>query len=261
MSFIGKLYERLEWLGIRPSRILAALRELRRYSRDYRAFSSKQTWQIVKHPYLFDRYQGAGSLGEYFFQDLYVARQVIELNPRRHIDVGSRIDGFAAHLACVREVEVLDIRPSPAAVDGISFWQVDISRLGPEWHGVADCASCLHALEHFGLGRYGDDLDPDGWIAGLAGLQAILAEGGILWLSVPVGMERVEFNAHRVFNPWTIHRQAEALGLSVEEFAFLAGPSFIVSENRQADYERLSHAHYSLALFKLKKGSVSSSGP
>jgi hypothetical protein len=69
--------------------------------------------------------------------------------------------------------------------------------------------SCLHALEHFGLGRYGDPVDPDGWLNGLKSLATVVNEGGLLYLSVPIGIQRIEFNAHRVFSPETILRAAE----------------------------------------------------
>lgn len=63
-----------------------------------------------------------------------------------------------------------------------------------------DSLSCLHALEHFGLGRYGDKIDVNGHVKGLQALHTILEDGGILYLSVPIGPQRVEFNAHRVFS-------------------------------------------------------------
>ena len=59
--------------------------------------------------------------------------------------------------------------------------------------------SCLHALEHFGLGRYGDELDYYGHIKGFKTISKVVSRGGLLYLSVPMGPQRIEFNAHRVF--------------------------------------------------------------
>jgi hypothetical protein len=59
-------------------------------------------------------------------------------------------------------------------------------------------------MEHVGLGRYGDPVDPGACFLGMSELQRVLAPGGRLYFSVPVGRERVEFDAHRVFNPRTI---------------------------------------------------------
>ena len=48
--------------------------------------------------------------GHYFHQDLLVARKIFQHNPQKHVDIGSRTDGFVAHVATFREIEVFDIR-------------------------------------------------------------------------------------------------------------------------------------------------------
>jgi len=139
--------------------------------------------------------------GHYFHQDLLVAQRVFETRPRRHIDVGSRVDGFVAHVASFRLIEVLDIRPSERDVHNVTFIQVDLmAPLPKELHACCDSLSCLHALEHFGLGRYGDPIDHDGHLRGLENLGRLLQTGGTLHLSVPIGTQRIEYNAHRVFS-------------------------------------------------------------
>jgi hypothetical protein len=61
------------------------------------------------YPCLQEKDQESGVLTEhYFYQDLYVSRKVFQNNPIRHVDIGSRIDGFVAHVASFREIEVLD---------------------------------------------------------------------------------------------------------------------------------------------------------
>jgi hypothetical protein len=156
-------------------------------------------------PSLNDRYDDAGKLDRhYFYQDLWAARKVYESNPVYHIDVGSRVDGFIAHLLTFREVEVLDIRPMSSLTKGMKFRQLDLMNYNDLPSDICDSISCLHALEHFGLGRYGDPIDPEGYIKGLKSLTKLLQSGGKLLLSVPVGMEQIKFNSHRVFSPKTI---------------------------------------------------------
>ena len=147
----------------------------------------------------------SGGLGAYFHQDQWVAHLIYEARPRRHVDVGSRLDGFIGRLAIFRQVDVIDIRPQPAPVRNVMFYQLDLmEELPPEWVGCTDSLSCLHTLEHFGLGRYGDPIDANGHLKGLAQLKRMVAPGGLLILSTPLGPQRVEFNAHRVFAASTI---------------------------------------------------------
>ena len=195
--------------GIQPKRWLPALRGWSRYARDRSAFRSMADpadfpWGS-ELPMLGEWDESAASLGAYFFQDQIAARWVYENKPARHVDIGSRIDGFVGNLAVFQEVEVIDIRPLPHTLRNIRFRQLDLMReIPPEWVGSTDSLSCLHTIEHFGLGRYGDELDPVGYLKGLAQMKQIVSPGGRFLLSTPVGPQRVEFNAHRVFSPATV---------------------------------------------------------
>ena len=189
--------------GMDP-RGLKASKNMPRFLRDYRAFTARGGKVAELHPILgdYDAQAGSGS-GQYFHQDLLVASFVYDAAPRRHIDVGSRIDGFIAHVAAFREIEMMDIRPlEKSAHARIRFLQGDLMRHNPEWNGVADSVSSLHALEHFGLGRYGDTIDPNGHVTGFRNLSRIVAPGGMLYVGLPIGSQtQVFFNAHRIFAP------------------------------------------------------------
>jgi SAM-dependent methyltransferase len=142
-----------------------------------------------------------GARGHYFFQDLWAARKIFARRPEHHVDVGSRIDGFVAHLLTFMPVTVLDVRPLHSAVPGLEFVCADATTMSEYPDGSIGSLSSLHAIEHFGLGRYGDAVDPDGWRKVMDSLQRVLRPGGRLYLSVPVGRERLCFNAHRIFSP------------------------------------------------------------
>jgi hypothetical protein len=58
----------------------------------------------------------------------------------------------------------------------------------------------MHTVEHIGLGRYGDPLDPDGDLKAIKELIRVLAIGGNLLFVVPVGKSRVIYNAHRIYS-------------------------------------------------------------
>lgn len=142
--------------------------------------------------------------GHYFHQDLLVAKLIYEHKPKRHIDIASRIDGFVAHVAAFREIEVFDVRPLEKSVHkNIIFHQADL--MSPQNLERTDSLSCLHAIEHFGLGRYTDPIDVEGHNKGIFNLVNLVALNGRMYISFPIGKnDEVHFNSHRIFNPTTI---------------------------------------------------------
>jgi len=153
------------------------------------------------YPILNERSAGAGTMsGQYFHQDFLVAKKIFINNPKKHLDIGSRIDGFVAHVAVFREIEIVDIRPLKSTIKNIVFTRLDLMELPPEFVDSYDSVSSLHAIEHFGLGRYGDPIDYLGHVKALENIYKILKTGGKFYFSVPIGEQRIEFNAHRVFS-------------------------------------------------------------
>lgn len=182
---------------------LKRLKRIHRFFRDMAAFRKAGGAITAFYPILDDFTKQAGTAtGHYFHQDLLVATLIKQANPSRHIDVGSSIEGFVAHVASYREIEVLDIRPLQISGHSqIRFVQSDLTRVDESLIGICDSLSCLHALEHFGLGRYGDPIDPNGHLKGFYNLSKMLQSGGTLYVSFPIGKPGVHFNAHRIFHP------------------------------------------------------------
>ncbi len=205
-------------------------------------------------PCLQDRHDKAGAVeDEYFWQDLYVARKIYHANPGKHVDVGSRIDGFVAHVASFRKIEVIDIRPLPA-IPGVTFQRMDLAVEDQSLSPYCDSLSCLHALEHFGLGRYADSINCDGHKTALQNMGRMLLTEGTLYLSVPVGMERVEFNGHRVFDPGALVSIAREFGLELKEFAYCKGGQPIrESSDPNREFDALSKSWYVLGIFTFQK--------
>jgi hypothetical protein len=188
-------------LGLDPRR-WTALARIPRFLADRGRFRAAGGKIAGLMPILSDYEATAGEArGHYFHQDLLVASLIHDASPARHVDVGSRVDGFVAHVASFRQIDVFDVRPLTVAHPRIRFVQRDLSAPGDDLRDITDSLSCLHALEHFGLGRYGDPIDPEGHLKGFATLAAMVKPGGMFYLSVPIGAPGVFFNAHRVFTP------------------------------------------------------------
>jgi hypothetical protein len=255
-SKVAKLWWLLDsQCGVNPMRAIQSLRGLPRFLRDYRKFRSGFEGKLNILPCLGDWDAEGGRLrNEYFWQDLHVARKIFLARPEKHVDVGSRIDGFVAHVASFMELEMFDIRPISVSIPGVRFVRVDLTRSADITESYCDSISCLHALEHFGMGRYGDPVNPLGHVEGISNMARMLRSGGTLYLSVPIGLERVEFNAHRVFSPGTILDLARRGQLTASEVA-LVGPNGdgVQGGVSAAELDRAGREAYRLAMFTFVK--------
>ncbi len=208
-------------LGLDPRRVgLAA--QLPRFLRDLRLWTRLGGEVSSVYPVLSDWSEQAGAAsGAYFHQDMLVARRIYEAQPERHVDVGSRFDGFVAHVAVFREIEVVDIRPMHFAIRNVRFIQGNLMDSTELLTSRTDSLSCLHALEHFGLGRYGDPIDPRGHLKGFNSLIDMLKPGATFYLSFPIGRPAVEFNAHRVFDCQEVLQWPGSESLELRRFDYV----------------------------------------
>ncbi len=132
----------------------------------------------------------------YFYQDAWAAQRIAEHRPARHVDIGSRVD-LVAFLTAITDVTFVDIRLLDVQLEGLSAVTGSVLDLPFDNRSQAS-VSCLHVAEHVGLGRYGDSLEPLGTVLAARELARILAVGGQLLFSGPVGRPRTMFNAHRI---------------------------------------------------------------
>lgn len=226
-----------------PVFALNLVRFARANTRPTFAFSAADSWFRS-----FDRYENAGApASHYFVQDLWAARKLYTAGTRAHVDVGSRIDGFVAHVLTFSRVTYVDVRPLAVAFDGFEFRQGLITAL-PFDDGGVNSLSSLHVIEHVGLGRYGDPIDPEGPWRAAKELIRVLASGGRLLLGVPTGRERLAFDAHRIFDPQTIRDMFGELELV--EFAFIDDQDNLIID---ASYAEARRADYGCGLFEFRK--------
>ena len=251
---LARIYQAVAMAGIDPIRFVHAMRGLPAFFRDWRTYSRQDHEGFplsvaTAFPCLADRTAEAGTVGgHYFHMDLWAARKVAERRPARHVDVGSRLDGFVAHLLTIMPVDVVDVRPIRSEVAGLNFVQSDATQMAEFASDSLPSLSCLHAAEHFGLGRYSDPVDAGAPFRLMAALTRVLAPGGRLLFAVPVGRQRLEFNAHRIFWPETV----------IAGFATLELVSFSYVDDSGALVENVSPAEardcsYGCGLFEFSK--------
>jgi len=262
-NFYHRALNILRQFGVDPRKAVRASKGLPKYIYNLRAFKREYKGVLKISPYLTDWFNEAGAIkSEYFLQDLTVARWIYELGPNKHADVGSRIDGFIGHIASFRDVDVFDIRPITVAIPHVTFLKLDIMNKEDvnsvtQQRGAYDSLSCLHAIEHFGLGRYGDSISTKGYSIGFHNLASMLKMHGLLFLSTPIGKERVEFNANWVFNPDTIYAIALENGLYLEKCAIIGIDNGQISVKEYVSplsyFSIWSQSEYLLCIFVFKK--------
>lgn len=209
----------IAYLGLRTLRAALVGPEFVRYlgsRRRYTQLPGAEPLRLLdSFPKLGDRVATTPFDSHYLYQDTWAAHRIAETRPGRHIDVGSRVE-VACFLTAVCPVTFVDIRPLDADIEGLTSVAGSVLNL-PYPDASVESISCLHVVEHVGLGRYGDPLLPGGTERAIAELARVVAPGGRLLVSTPVGRAKVHFNAHRVTSP---HRILELCSdLELTEFA------------------------------------------
>lgn len=150
-----------------------------------------------RYPCLDDRTIQTPFDRHYIYHTAWAARAVAAIRPMEQVDIGSSLY-FASLMSAFVPVRFFDYRPADLELDGLSIDRADLTDLG--WpDGSVASLSCMHVVEHIGLGRYGDPLDPDGDTKAMGELARVVAPGGSLLFVVPVGRPRVCYNAHRIY--------------------------------------------------------------
>jgi len=153
-------------------------------------------------PFLNDRTETTGFDRHYVYHVSWAARVLAKIRPAHHIDISSSLY-FCGVVSAFIPVSFYDYRLAPLHLSDLESKTGDLLAL-PFCTGSVPSVSCMHVVEHIGLGRYGDPLDPLGDLKAIAELQRVVATNGTLLFVVPVGKSRVVFNAHRIFAPQQI---------------------------------------------------------
>jgi SAM-dependent methyltransferase len=184
----------------------------------------------------------------YVYHPAWAARVIAKIAPKVHVDLSSSLN-FCTILSAFIPVEFYDYRPALLKLSNLSSRHADINRL-PFDNESIESLSCMHVIEHIGLGRYGDPIDYDADMKAFSELTRVVKRGGNLLLVVPVGKPRIEYNAHRIY-------KATQIIESLPEFDLIEF-SLIPDDKKKglitdASFSESDKQHYACGCFWFKK--------
>lgn len=163
----------------------------------------------------------------YLYHPVWAARILSQTHPKKHVDISS-ILSFGTMLSAFLPVEFYDYRPPNINLPNMKVGRADLTRLHFDDESVSSL-SCLHTLEHIGLGRYGDTIDPKGDLKAAKELIRVLKKGGDLLIVVPVGKPKLVFNSNRSYSYQQIIDMFSPLNL--QEFSLITDPESGIVKN------------------------------
>jgi len=151
------------------------------------------------YPCVLDKTKKTSFDRHYIFHTAWAARKIKEISPKFHTDISSSLY-FSSIVSAFVPVKFYDYRPANLNLSELSSERADLLSL-PFPDGSIKSLSCMHTVEHVGLGRYGDPINPDADIKAIKELKRVLARNGSLLFVVPIGGQpKIYFNAHRIYS-------------------------------------------------------------
>lgn len=176
-----------------------------KFTRDYKKFAflhSKHprfsmSW-ASRYPILNESTRETSFDAHYIYHPAWAARILAKTRPEFHVDISSTLN-FCTLVSAFIPVRFYDFRPAKINLENLQSDRADLTHLHfPE--GSIESLSCMHVVEHIGLGRYGDTIDPDGGLKAMEELKRVVKKNGTLLFVVPVGLPVIRFNAHRIYS-------------------------------------------------------------
>ena len=186
-----------------------------------------------RYPCYGDDEKGTSFDAHYIYHPAWAARIIADNNSEVHVDISSSLH-FCSIVSAFTPVQFYDYRPAQLNLSNLDSGFADLTSL-PFASNSVKSLSCMHTIEHVGLGRYGDPIDPNGDIIAINELKRVLADDGDLLFVVPVGgVATLMFDAHRIY---TYEMIADYFSdLSLMEFSLVSDksetPCFITNASK-----------------------------
>lgn len=174
--------------------------------------------------------------------------------PARVLDIGCA-HSITAGVAAFKGLQVtgIDLGELGYRVTNLDFVLGDATRASfPD--GAFDCVVLCSTIEHVGLaGRYESPDVADGDLKLMADARRWLRPGGIVIVTIPVGLDAVFYPMHRVYGEVRLPRVLEGLVMRKEEYWMKVGRCWMKAEKDEALTTQGRADFYSLGLMVLEK--------
>lgn len=248
LSFIKRIPHKVRRSLVLSKQLVIAVRQFREL-KGQSAPRFSMTWKD-RWLHLRDATATTGFDKHYVFHTAWASRIIAETRPTQHIDIASSLY-FVSSVSAFVPTRFIDFRPADLGLSGLVSEAGTLMQL-PFPSDSVESLSCMHVVEHVGLGRYGDPLDYEGDIKSARELARVLSPGGTLLFVVPIsGKARIQFNAHRIYT----YEQVQGLFPSLDLVEFSLIPDDGVKEGliRHADPRLAAEQRYGCGCFLFKK--------
>ncbi len=185
----------------------------------------------------------------YVYHTAWAARKVHEINAEEHVDISSSLY-FSSIVSAFKKIRFYDFRPAKLNLSNLVSESANLLHL-PFADNSIPSLSCMHTIEHVGLGRYGDSIDPEGDIHAAQELSRVVTQGGSLLFVVPVGTPRIQFNAHRIYSYDMVVKMFPLF--EVQEFSLIPDDALLTGMIYNATKEDADKQKYGCGCFWLVK--------
>ncbi len=175
------------------------------------------SWQDI-YPCLHDNTKETDYDPHYLYHPAWAIRKLIKIAPSKHVDISSSLY-FNAFASSLFQIDFYDYRPANITLSNLQCLKNDLTKLTFEDNSIHSL-SCMHVIEHIGLGRYGDPINPNGDIVAINEIKRVIKPNGHLLFVVPIGCKaKIQFNAHRIYTFEMIITLFE--GFNLQDFSFI----------------------------------------
>ena len=201
-------------------------------------------------PMLFDKRKLEPFDPHYLYHTAWASRALFKIKPKIHYDFASDLR-FVTIISSFVKIVQYNLSIPTIKLNNLEFKSTDLTKMKNIKSNSLKSVSCMHVVEHIGLGRYGDKINPSGDKMAINELVRVLAPGGNLLFVTPVGNPKIFFNAHRVYAYDDILRFFSCL--SLKEFSFISDDGFYLGIELFPKISKLKNNNYGCGCFWFKK--------